>query len=228
MSNAAAGNSILVYDRAPDGTLSLAGEYATGGLGAGAGLGSQGALVLSDSGRWLFAVNAGSDEISIFGVRGDQLLLLDVVPSGGEGPISLTNYENLLFLLNSGGAGNIAGFAFNHSGELTPLEGSNHSLSNGGTGDPVGPAQIQFTPDGDHLVVTEKATNLIDVFDVNRHGQVSDFFGKPCCGADPLRFCLLSGRRSGRLGGLRRRGRGQRPVLVRHRRQPVASHQPGG
>src|SRR5207248_7379662 len=61
MSNAPAGNAVLAFDRAANGALSPAGSYATGGNGTGAGLGSQGALVLSADGRWLLAVNAGSN-----------------------------------------------------------------------------------------------------------------------------------------------------------------------
>lgn len=69
MDNATAGNHVLAYGRAADGTLSFLGEFTTGGLGTGAGLGNQGALILSRSGGWLFACNAGSDEISVFKLR---------------------------------------------------------------------------------------------------------------------------------------------------------------
>ena len=62
--NSAAGNSVLAYDRSADGSLSPAGSYATGGTGSGGGLGNQGGLVLS--GNWLAAVNAGSNEVSLF------------------------------------------------------------------------------------------------------------------------------------------------------------------
>src|SRR5690348_3142899 len=69
LSNDAAGNAVLVYDRADDGTLTAAGSVATGGLGLGAGLGSQGALVFGKKNKYLFAVNAGSNDISVFAVR---------------------------------------------------------------------------------------------------------------------------------------------------------------
>src|SRR5436305_1920706 len=64
LTNAAAGNRVAVFDRASDGALTPAGTYSTGGLGSGDGLGSQGALALSQGNKWLFAVNAGSNEIS--------------------------------------------------------------------------------------------------------------------------------------------------------------------
>src|SRR5215471_12406832 len=60
MTNAAGGNSILIFARAANGTLTSAGSAATGGTGKGAGLGSQGALVVTNDQRWLLAVNAGT------------------------------------------------------------------------------------------------------------------------------------------------------------------------
>ncbi len=56
MTNAAEGNAVKTYVRAPDGTLTPSTTYSTGGLGLGAGLGNQGGLVLSDNERWLFVV----------------------------------------------------------------------------------------------------------------------------------------------------------------------------
>ena len=68
MSNAAAGNEVVVYPRAANGQLGAADRIATGGLGLGAGLGNQGGVALSDDGRWLFVVNAGSDHLSAWEV----------------------------------------------------------------------------------------------------------------------------------------------------------------
>jgi hypothetical protein len=45
LTNSTAGNAV-VYDRGGDGSLSPAGSYATGGAGTGAGLGSQGAVIV--------------------------------------------------------------------------------------------------------------------------------------------------------------------------------------
>ncbi len=73
ISNATAGNEVVVFDRAADGSLTLRESVSTGGLGTGANLGSQGALVLSDNNRWLFAVNAGSVSVSSFEVKADGL-----------------------------------------------------------------------------------------------------------------------------------------------------------
>jgi hypothetical protein len=88
--NDPAGNRVLAFSRAGDGSLTSAGSFPTGGVGTGSGLGSQGALVLSESHRVLYVVNAGSNDISAFAVRHDGLALIGRVPSGGVRPISLT------------------------------------------------------------------------------------------------------------------------------------------
>jgi 6-phosphogluconolactonase (cycloisomerase 2 family) len=173
MNNDAIANAIMVFDRAPDGTLTQAGSYLTGGSGTGGGLGSQGALVLSDDGRWLFAVNAGSNEISVFAADGNTLHLTDTIGSGGVQPISLTSHGNWLYVLNAGDGGNITGFRLNRNGLLHPIPRSTQYLSNGGVGDAPGPAQVAFTPNGRQLVVTEKGSNQILTYDVRRSGHAS-------------------------------------------------------
>ncbi len=160
--NAVAGNEIVIYQRAANGSLSAAGRVSTNGLGSGDGLGNQGGLVASKNGRWLFAVNAGSSEISIFSVRRGNLTLTDKVSSRGMRPVSITVHGDLLYVLNGGGTNNITGFTIGEWGKLTPIANSTRPLSAAATG----PAQIQFTPDGDALVVTEKATNKIDIYAV--------------------------------------------------------------
>jgi 6-phosphogluconolactonase (cycloisomerase 2 family) len=189
MTNAADGNAVLVFDRAVDGTLTEVGEVPTGGLGAGSGLGSQGALVLNENQRLLFAVNAGSDEISAFLVRSGGLSLADTVPSGGDMPISLTVHGNLLYVLNAGGSGNITGFTVDR-GQLTPLAGSTQPLSNGGVGSAPGPAQISFTPDGQQLVVTEKDSNSILTYTVGADGLASAPTVHPSAGITPFGFAF--------------------------------------
>ena len=166
MTNATGGNEVLVYDQSADGSLSFQGSYAAGGLGRGAGLGSQTALILSKDNHWLFAVNAGSDEISAFQVSANGLELVDVVDSGGSLPVSLTLYKNWLYVLNAGGSGNISGFAVGNDGSLSPLAGSSQPVSNGGAGAAPGLAQVAFNSDGSDLVVTEKTTSLLDVYEV--------------------------------------------------------------
>lgn len=186
LTNAAAGNQVAIFNRDDDGTLTPAGTVATGGLGSGGGLGSQGALVLSEDNRWLFVVNAGSNDISSFAVRHDGLKLVDRVDAGGLRPISLTVHNDLLYVLNAGGSGNISGFRVGAHGALTPLAGSTRPLS----GSAVGPAQVQFSPDGDLLIVTEKNTNLIDSYRVAQNGLATGPTAQPSAGSTPFGFAF--------------------------------------
>jgi 6-phosphogluconolactonase len=168
LSNDAAGNAVVVFHRAADGTLSPAGSVATGGLGSGAGLGSQGSLVLSDDGRRLLAVNAGSDELSAFAVTGAGIALSDVAKTGGDVPISVTIHGNLIYVLNDG-SDELTGLRISQRRELTRLSGSAIGLSASG----VSPAQVEFTPNGRRVIVTEKNTNLIDLYRVRAGGRLS-------------------------------------------------------
>src|SRR5213593_3875087 len=99
LTNQVAGNAVAVFTRGADGRLT------SGGTGTGAGLGSQGAVVLSDDGRRLFAVNAGSNDVSVFTVGAAGLSLASRTSSGGTLPISLTVHGNELYVLNAGGSG---------------------------------------------------------------------------------------------------------------------------
>ena len=188
LTNSAAGNAVAVFDRSPSGELTPAGTVATGGLGTGAGLGSQGAVALSDNGRWLFAVNAGSNDISVLEVYngGIELNLIDRMPSGGVRPISLTSHGNLLYVLNAGAPENITGFRVGKAGTLTAIPNSTRPLS----GANVAPAQVSFDPAGDVLVVTEKATNLIDTFPVGQDGVPGQAVVTPSSGVTPFGFAF--------------------------------------
>lgn len=182
ISNATAGNEVIAFDRAPDGTLSPAGSYATNGYGNGGGLGNQGGLVSSQDGRWLFAVNAGSDDISSFYAGPNGLRFADREDSGGTMPISLTVHHDLLYVLNAGDGGNISGFRVGPDGGLTPLANSTRPI--GG----AGPAQIQFSPDGRQLVVTEKATSTISTYVVGKDGLASGPNTQASVGTTPFGF----------------------------------------
>src|SRR5260370_12740477 len=89
MTNQTTGNSVMVFHRDAAGMLSFVGSFASGGNGAGTGadpLGSQNSLVLSENERLLFTVNAGSNSVSVFAVSGDQLNLVDILPSSAAMP----------------------------------------------------------------------------------------------------------------------------------------------
>ncbi|MBA2304108.1 MAG: beta-propeller fold lactonase family protein [Acidobacteria bacterium] len=190
LDNAAAANQVVEFRRAADGRLAPAGTFATGGRGTGDLLDAQGTLILSEGNRWLFAANAGSDDISVFAVlEGGGLTLTSRVASGGDRPISLTVSEDLLYVLNSGGSGNITAFDIGPGGGLTQLAASSRPFSTTASApcprpgdialDPdaqcnvAGPAQVQFSSGGHVLAVTERATSLILTYVVGDDGRAT-------------------------------------------------------
>ncbi len=184
--NGAAGNELLVYASGAGGTLTLQTRLATQGVGTGTGLGNQGAVTLSRSGRFLFVVNAASNTVSTFRIRRNGITLESSVDSGGLRPISVTEYDGIVYVLNANGAGNVAGFR-NRGGTLTPLAGSVRGLSaSGGTG----AAQVGFSTDGDTLVVTEKATNKLTSYRVGEDGSLGATVVTASAGMTPFGFAF--------------------------------------
>src|SRR5579859_6813928 len=177
LSNASAGNSVLVFSRAVDGALTPAGAYAT----AGAGLGSEGALAVTQ--RWIIAVNAGSNDISVLSRADGQVV--SRTGSGGSTPVSVTAAHDLVYVVNAGSS-NISGYRLGGDGRLSPIAGSIRPLSGAG----VGPAQISFDPEGETLVVTEKATSLIDTYTVGAQGAAQGPATHPSNGSTPFGFAF--------------------------------------
>lgn len=173
--NAASANYVIAFGRDETGALTRRDSVATGGRGSGPApvfntdpLESQDAVILSDDNRFLFVVNAGSNEISSFRVRsGGDLSLVGRVSSGGQFPVSLAHRGNLLYVVNANGGGNISGFRVGDDGSLTPLANSTRPLS--GAAMP-GPGSIRISPDGRVLVVTEKPTNLLVIYPLGTDG----------------------------------------------------------
>jgi hypothetical protein len=151
LSNGAAGNSVLAYSRNDDCSLTAAGSYSTGGSGTGAGLGDQGALVLTADGLRLFAVNAGSASVSEFQVTGNSLKLRSVVSSNGQTPLSVTVHGDLLYVLTGSGS------------TASQLPSGETVGANGVAAAPVTTASAGGTPFGfdidaaGHLLVSEAA-----------------------------------------------------------------------
>ena len=192
-------NSVVVFRHNAKGMLTLAGEFPTGGAGnpvprppdpSSDPLASQGALIMSPGNRFLFAVNAGSNEISVLKIKKNDLELVDVVSSEGVRPISLALHDDLLYVLNEGGTPNIAGFDVGEDGTLTPLAGSSRPLIDGGAADP---AQIGFSHDGELLVVSDKAGNRLNTYTINENGLPSPPIDNPSNGMTPFGFAFNNG-----------------------------------
>jgi 6-phosphogluconolactonase (cycloisomerase 2 family) len=165
--NAVESNELVAYKRAVDGTLSLSGRVETGGAGVGGGgLTAQGAI--GREGRWLFVTNAGSDDVTTFDLASGAPVAVARTASGGTEPVSVTvRSDGLVYVLNAGGPGGIAGFRVDGRGRLDPIAGSAQPLS----GTAVTPTEVSFTPGGDTLVVTERDGGKIDTYRVDARGR---------------------------------------------------------
>lgn len=198
----AANNGVLVFNRAADGTLSLAANVATGGLGGGVvSVGSQGTLALSQDRRWLFAANEGDNTISVMERTLGGLKAVGKVSSNGTLPVSITVSRNLVYVLNDGGTvngsvrpANISGFFFDDDrGVLTPIPNSTRSLS---AASPIVPAagpdaaEIQFDNTGSFLYVTEVGGNLIDQYSIDFGGVPSEDEVQISFGSSPFAFAF--------------------------------------
>ena len=176
------GNHVVAYHRAADGALSPAGSYPTGGLGGVLGgsvvdhTASQGSLTYDPRHSLLYAVNAGSNTVSVFAVSGDHLALRQVLGSGGTFPVSVAVHGDLVYVVNALDGGSLQGYRV-FGEHLLPLPGSSRALGLNPSASPQftnTPGQVAFTPDGARLIVTTKANgNDIDVFDVGFGGWLS-------------------------------------------------------
>lgn len=179
------GNQVIAYQRAADGTLSLAAIYDTGGLGGrltGAAVdftASQGALAADRGHGELYAVNAGSDTLSVFDVHGSRLRLRQATGTAGDFPVSVTAHGNRVFVLNARDGGSLQGY-LNLGGRLFRVPSWHRRLNlpvtpEGSTAEFTHtPGQVAFTPDGRHLVVTTKAAGQsILVYSFGRSGRLA-------------------------------------------------------
>jgi 6-phosphogluconolactonase (cycloisomerase 2 family) len=205
-----ANNAVLVFNRAANGSLSLAATVPTGGFGGGVvSVGSQGTLALSQDRRWLFVANEGRNpngastdgSISVFERTPAGLKLAGTFSSGGTLPVSISVSRNLLYVLNEGipaanGTSaipaNVTGFRFGDDrGALSPIPNSTRSLSapNPAT-PPVGPvaAEIHFDNTGSFLYVAEVGTSLIDTYSINDDGSPSEDRIQNSFGNNPFAF----------------------------------------
>ena len=177
--DATTGNQVVVYHHGEDGHLTRLAAYDTGGLGGVLGgsmvdhLASQGSLTFDRENHLLYAVNAGSDTVSVFAVQGDRLRLRQIIPSGGTFPVSIAAHDDTVYVLNALNGGSIQGYTV-EDGRLHLRHGWNRPLGLDPTAMPQftnTPGQVGFADWGRKLVVTTKANgDNVDVFALDDEG----------------------------------------------------------
>jgi 6-phosphogluconolactonase len=178
--NTAGTNTVAAFVRHRDGSLTPVpgSPFPAGGAGLGSGLASQGAIQVSSDGRYVLAVDAGSNQISVLRIeRGGALEPVPggVVSSGGVQPVSLAEHDGLVYVANAGAANsNYTGFTLNWDGRLRPLPGSTVALAPNAQ-----PGDVLFNSTGTRLVGTLVATSQIDSFRVGFNGRLIAAPGSP-------------------------------------------------
>ena len=180
--DAASGNQVEVYSRAADGALTLVRGYSTGGLGGALTgsvvdhLASQGSLTYDAAHHLLYAVNAGSNTVSVFAVDGTSLTLRQTLSSGGTFPVSITAHGDVVYVLNAENGGSIQGYRV-EGGQLALQKSWNRQLGLDADATPQfthTPGQVGFTANGRQLLVTTKAAgNDVYVYNVGWDGSPS-------------------------------------------------------
>jgi 6-phosphogluconolactonase len=183
-------NTISTLKQTANGTLVFERTTPIGGQGSGSALHSQGSLQLSADRQWLFAVDAGSNQISAIAIGKDGTLTpTHVVSSGGIDPVSLTGTSKYLYVVNDGDAttpGNVAGFVVLPGGKITSLAGATQPLS---AANPA-PGEIRANPQGTGLIVTEKTTNVLDSYHIQHDGSLSTPTVTSATGNTPYGFAF--------------------------------------
>ena len=189
-------NAVLGFHRAADGSLTQFGKFATGGTGqlnqpkaVGPDDGDQQVRVTAD-GKFLFAVNQGSDTVSSFRVRNNgKLDLVGTFATGGDQPDSVGIAGDRVYIANRGDAStaqagtttpSVTGFDINPDGSLTPIAKSTVEF-------PVGTFATQALPsrDGRFLFVEVSALdgtaggNTVNTFRINGDGSLTAAPGGP-------------------------------------------------
>ncbi|MEO3938268.1 beta-propeller fold lactonase family protein [Dermatophilaceae bacterium Soc4.6] len=185
--NAVDGNAIQVFDQYADGHLAAAGVVASGGVGTGGSLHSQGGVVRD--GSLLFAVNGGSDSVSVFAITGAGLILRGTVPSGGLLPVSVTVHDGIGYVLNQSDD-TVSGFRYTRTGLVAAMPATTRSLTPNPAGGITDAAQVSFTPDGSRLLVTEKASNALETFAVRGSGALGTLSTTVSAGTTPYGFAF--------------------------------------
>jgi 6-phosphogluconolactonase (cycloisomerase 2 family) len=183
-------NAVLAFSRSADGALTPIGTFRTHGTGqlnlpkvVGPDDSSQ-EVVATPDGRFLYAVNQGSNTIAAFRIdRDGSLDFIDTFASGGTQPDSIGIANGKLYVSNRGDASatspgtvapNITGFTIDEDGALAPIPNSTVTF-------PVGtsPSQNLIAPNGKFLFSdifgtgTAPQTNTLAPFQIKGDGTLA-------------------------------------------------------
>jgi 6-phosphogluconolactonase (cycloisomerase 2 family) len=182
--NETGANRVIAFDRASDGALTRVGAFETGGAGDGVShLTSQGSVLATGDRRHLLVTNAGSSDVSVFAIRATGLERVQTIKSGGTAPKSIAEHEGRVVVLNTGEP-SLSVFRLAAAGlvrvAVVPLSGA------------TDPAQVGFAPHGSTLVVTDRGTDSIVIYDVAADGSLGGERGQPSSGPTPYGFAFTS------------------------------------
>jgi 6-phosphogluconolactonase (cycloisomerase 2 family) len=181
--NTTVSNTIDGFARHADGSVTpLPGSpFPAGGAGLGTGLASQGAIQATPDGRYLLAVDAGSNQISVLRITagGVPVPVGQPVSSGGIKPVSVAiSPSGLVYVANAGAGGSgYSGFRLQSDGSLTPVPASTVTVP-----DSSGLGDVFFNALGDRLIGTRTGTSEIDSFVVLPGGHLIAAKGSPFTG----------------------------------------------
>jgi 6-phosphogluconolactonase len=175
--NSAGSNTVAGFERHANGSLTpIPGSpFVTGGAGTGTSVASEGAI--QRAGRFLLAVDPGSNQLSVLriGAGGTLTTVGSPVWSHGNQPVSITVHDHLVYLANAGDGGvNYTGFRLGSAGRLTHLRGSTVGLPDGSQ-----PGQVLFNATGTKLAGTRVGSSLIDSFAVRPNDRLKAAPGSP-------------------------------------------------
>lgn len=190
MTNVAGPNAVAAFNIDPQtGLLQFQALYPTGGIGNPNTVRSSQNAMVTD-GNYLYVVNPGSNDISVFEINqnGTLTLMGPPMPSGGIRPVSLAiSRQGLMYVANQGDftttPANYSGF-WSTNGRLSPVQNSAVQLTLNSK-----PSQLLFSDDGKFLIGARPAASTIDTFHVSDSGQLErlgEYTGQP--GAFAMEF----------------------------------------
>ncbi len=159
-------NEIVGYRRNSNGKLDSLFTLSTFGKGINGPLRSQNSMLWTKEGKFLLVCNAGSNDVSVFKIDGENVTFLNKYSSGGQTPVSITQYKDFIYVLNSGHHGILSGFKITQDGTLNPIPGINIEVDTMVSG----PAQASFTCDGSGIIITCRSSNKIIGFQMSKDG----------------------------------------------------------